>query len=150
MKDRASPPFAAHEVRKLLEAGEIEFRRAMKPQPPEPQRFPDHTDEIHRVRCQVYWGAVIAKCPYGQPGDRLWVRETHRQVSGPDWGEHQRGSPIEYRADGENPTGLSDIRWRSPLHMPRWASRIDLEIVAVRVERGKAWEWVTKAKRIGQ
>jgi len=67
------------------------------------------------------------KCPYGRPGDRLWVRET--------WAE---AAPIEtgyvYRADiaGEDRTGL---RWRPSVHMPRLASRITLEITSVRVER---------------
>jgi len=67
------------------------------------------------------------KCPFGRPGDRLWVRET--------WAE---AAPIEpgyvYRADiaGEDRTGL---RWRPSTHMPRGASRITLNITGVRVER---------------
>lgn len=65
------------------------------------------------------------RCPYGVPGDTLWVRET--------WGEW--GSVdgcVCYKADGD----LSGIRgWRSPMFMPRWASRINLTIKDVRVER---------------
>lgn len=75
-------------------------------------------------------------CPYGQPGDRLWVRET--------WGFNARlgvSTPKEawfaypderaYRAD--EPKG--NWVWRPSIHMPRWASRITLEVVRVGVER---------------
>lgn len=70
-------------------------------------------------------------CPYGSPGDQLWVRETCF-INGPG-----KGSEVIYKADplpnweGEE----TDIRWRPSIHMPRWASRIQLEITAVRVER---------------
>ena len=69
-------------------------------------------------------------CPYGQPGDRLWVRET--------FGHFERnenfapGCEVFYRADGES---LAVEPWRPSIHMPRWASRITLEITGVRVER---------------
>ncbi|MER1063004.1 hypothetical protein AAA605_12405 [Pseudomonas aeruginosa] len=99
-------------------------------------------------------------CPHGQPGDRLWVRETWTDVN-------LCGAPaLAYRADEdirdlmEEPGFLDDrgafnyddprvkpypfacwyadldqARWRPSIHMPRWASRILLEITAVRVER---------------
>ena len=70
-------------------------------------------------------------CPYGQPGgDRLYVRET--------FGHFERnenfapGCEVFYRADGES---LAVELWRPSIHMPRWASRITLEITGVRVER---------------
>lgn len=68
----------------------------------------------------------IKYCPYGTPGDILWVREAY--LYDDSWDE-----PI-YRADGERdlPTGL---RWRPSIHMPREACRIMLEITEVRVER---------------
>jgi len=69
-------------------------------------------------------------CPYGVPGDRLWVREA--------WGASARkpseGDRIWYRADNDRPTWAGD-RWRPSIHMPRWASRILLEVTDVRVER---------------
>jgi hypothetical protein len=79
-------------------------------------------------------------CPYGKPGDRLWVRET--------WNSDQkyadlrpsmipRGAQIYYKADGPDkpdPDGIVPI-WRPSIHMPRWASRLTLEITDVRVER---------------
>lgn len=71
------------------------------------------------------------RCPIGQPGDRLWVRET--------WAPHADipGSAI-YRCDrgGDyQDTVTPNFRWRPSIHMPRWASRITLEITRVWVER---------------
>lgn len=80
-----------------------------------------------------------ASCPYGVPGDRLWVRET--------WGEDYTGAvaagnpqqwcrtaSVVYRADDHK---MSDVGagWKPSIHMPRWASRITLEIVSIRAER---------------
>ena len=73
-------------------------------------------------------------CPYGRPGDRLWVRET--------WGLHDTdpkdvpaNAHIYYRASDENRNELRYQLWRPSIFMPRWASRITLEITGVRVER---------------
>jgi len=88
---------------------------------------------------------VIASmfCPYGVPGDRLWVRETHAIVPRTAYrcsdGVQQTLRPDDdhdaaiYREGWERSNG--GFRWRPSIHMPRWASRITLEIVAVRVER---------------
>lgn len=76
-------------------------------------------------------------CPYGQPGDRLYVREAfsgaHCMGAAPPskWG---RSSRLWYWADGNPTTG----DWTKPkpgIHMPRWASRILLELTEVRVQR---------------
>lgn len=73
-------------------------------------------------------GCYLKLCPYGQPGDRLWVRETwHPETSNPD-------AKAAYRADCDYETG-KECGWRPSIHMPRWASRILLEITDVRVER---------------
>jgi hypothetical protein len=77
--------------------------------------------------------------PYGQPGDRLWVRENFAPNAGDEmafqrW-EFDSSGPkpeIHFAADGGDP---HISRWRPSIHMPRWASRIQLEIVSVRVER---------------
>jgi len=79
-------------------------------------------------------------CPYGVPGDGLWLRETwrhfeHDAVSG--------SSHIHYRADGsgtivpapKNWASRSGLQWRPSIHMPRWASREDLLVKEIRVER---------------
>jgi hypothetical protein len=68
-------------------------------------------------------------CPYGQPGDQLWVRETHLAFD---------ENRVHYRANYEiDPVGDKEngIVWTPSIHMPRWASRISLEITGVRVER---------------
>jgi hypothetical protein len=82
------------------------------------------------------------RCPYGQPSDRLWVREAFALNHSLHYAHNNgRGTGgILYRASCDpEPTGkyacVGDRRWRSPIHMPRWASRITLEITDVRVER---------------
>ncbi|MEX0165342.1 hypothetical protein MRBLPD1_003863 [Pseudomonas brassicacearum] len=84
--------------------------------------------------------AIYGRCPYGGPGDRLWVREAFGlQVRhyGGGTGEH-----IVYRAT--NPDAIYcksaegreyPVKWKPSIHMPRHSSRILLEITAVRVER---------------
>jgi hypothetical protein len=75
------------------------------------------------------------KCPYGKPGDTLWVRET--------WGAAREFDDVKpthldpdrdifYQATDEVPGGL---RWRPSIHMPRWASRLALDVASVHVER---------------
>jgi hypothetical protein len=82
------------------------------------------------------------ECPFGKPGDRLWVRETwvaDAQVDAVAPRDLSQGEPIQYPADGAvRQTGCSMItpgKGRPSIHMPRWTSRILLEITAVRVER---------------
>lgn len=67
------------------------------------------------------------RCPYGVPGDRLWCRETWNTQVG-SFGESR---PVVYRATDDERHGP----WRPSIFMPRWASRITLEVVSVRVER---------------
>jgi len=75
------------------------------------------------VTCDDLTGFTEAKCPYGEVGDRLWVRET--------W-MHNGGAYL-YRADSGCDASPFN-RWKSPLFMPRKASRFTLEVTAVRVE----------------
>ena len=75
-------------------------------------------------------------CPFGQPGDELWVRETWGEY----WQDHndwRTDHHYVYRADdaGVPFDNGSDMPWRPSIHMPRGASRITLEITDVRVER---------------
>jgi hypothetical protein len=82
-------------------------------------------------------------CLYGEPGDRLWVRENFYQPGcwlAPDWpgadaddATWSGGKKIIYAADAPKPE--KGFRSFPSIHMPRWASRILLEVVAVRVER---------------
>jgi hypothetical protein len=87
-------------------------------------------------------------CPYGQPGDRLWVRETHLFFRRRQWA-HLRccksklkskdgiSTRCFYKEDIERHDRIFLIRdkWRPSIYMPRWASRITLEVTDVRVER---------------
>lgn len=78
----------------------------------------------------------MIKCPFGAPGDRLYVRETFAA----DGLIHGDWTSFLYRADhGELSPRAVDAdfvdKWRPSIHMPRWASRITLEIIGVRVER---------------
>lgn len=86
------------------------------------------------------------RCPYGQPGDRLWVRETWQHANHP-FGPYQDHTPVFYRADylddphgpdGELSPEGKYREWRPSIHMPRSACRLVLEIIRVRVERLQA------------
>ena len=70
-------------------------------------------------------------CPFGKPGDRLWVKETHAR--------HPQFAEVAYRADGEafeDADGFTwHPKWTPSIHMPRILSRITLEITNIRVER---------------
>ena len=130
MKDRPIL-FNAEMVRAVLDGRKSQTRRVIKPQPP----------PNHGYHCGPAPGGINPpRCPYGVPGDRLWVRETW--ALGGDYANAKarrvptsERSPefIRYRASQEK--GPHTGRWRPSIHMPRWASRITLEVVAIRVER---------------
>jgi hypothetical protein len=163
--------FSAPMVRALLDGTKTQTRRAVKPQfaaDAEPAEMGATNEHGHQIsgHSGVWWCDAegnpekSVRCPYGQPGDRLWVRETWQYY---DWDEE--GEPcIRYAADNATawpiPSGedwadrlvdvwerlsrhenysidnrARDRRWRPSIHMPRWASRILLEVTAVRVER---------------
>lgn len=89
-----------------------------------------------------FWCSGEHSCPYGRPGDRLWVREAwiaDAQVDAIAPRNLSQGEPLLYPADGAmRQSGCSLIepgKTRPSIHMPRWASRIQLEITGVRVER---------------
>ena len=82
-------------------------------------------------------------CPFGAVGDRIWVRETFCTVDDTQYGGEKW---VDYRAtpkfEASHPAGwdcapndAEALKWRPSIHMPRWASRILLEITNVRVER---------------
>lgn len=77
-------------------------------------------------------------CPYGVPGDRLWVKETH-YIGGGRRVRYAATPDVLRMEDGTTETAIGGLpaRWRPSIHMPRWASRITLEVVSVRVERVK-------------
>jgi hypothetical protein len=182
--------FSGEMVRAILEGRKTQTRRVIKPRKPwltQSKWYGVHpgggwhgvgfswiTEEIPEEAKQPC-GKEGFPCPYGQPGDRLWVRETWKLSS------YMEGEPLEYqfKADGatfEEDTNLSEnypwyedwwericgeadkylnkinhpieedgnfhwhqgqspLPWKPSIFMPRWASRITLEIVKVRVER---------------
>ena len=149
--------FSGPMVRAIREGRKTQTRRVIKPQPPEqplPNCHPNHSAKHPSPYLDSYcselktptnprgmgdrwcWWQVddrqclpTFRCPYGQPGDRLWVRETFRS-------KQQCGETIDwtYRADCPALTEYL-FPWKPSIFMPRQASRITLEIVGVRVER---------------
>lgn len=149
--------FSGPMVRAILEGRKTVTRRVMKPQPDFLGSMVDPNTPFKTLDAGLH---ARITCPYGEPGDRLWVRETWTDVN-------MCGAPaLAYRADEdirdlmEEPGFLDDrgafnyddprvkpypfacwyaeldqARWRPSIHMPRWASRILLEITSVRVER---------------
>lgn len=142
--------FSAPMVRAIREGRKTVTRRVVKPQwidgPWSVRRTeaPRHDGHSHDwwlpTGTQPY--AALPRCPYGQPGDHLWLREAwaaDAQVDSVAPRDLSFGEPIVYLEDGSvRQTGctmVSQGRGRPSIHMPRWASRILLEITDVRVER---------------
>ncbi len=109
--------FSAPMVRALLAGTKTQTRRIIKPQ---------HLAFFNQDAAAMLSDWNERPLPYGQPGDRLWVRETWHDASS------SLHSCALYRADGID---LHWGKWAPSIHMPRWASRITLEITSVRVER---------------
>ena len=111
-------------VRAVLNGSKTQTRRLVKPQP-------THFNPAGMPRRAHLDGASdMIPCPYGKPGDRLWVREA--------WSPHPQDANVTfYRATVEAEQGFPvwSGPWIPSIHMPRRASRITLEITSVRVER---------------
>lgn len=125
--------FSAPMVRAILDGSKTQTRRVYKN-----RKHPDTGRDLAASELVREAQHVVDRiCPYGQAGDRLWVKETWFEVGAIDPGL------IVYRAD--YPEGVSaeyqtvplatEIKWKSSLFMRRTASRVLLEIVGVRVER---------------
>ena len=128
--------FSGTMVKAILEGRKTMTRRPLKPQPPpylEGRSFRPITDNL--------WGAFAVsgtagacrgedtiRCPYGIPGDRLWVREGFAKCP-----TTYKPNGIIYRADGED-DHVTSFEWRPSIFMPRSLSRITLEITNVGVE----------------
>lgn len=127
---------AAESIRAIYAQRKTQTRRVVKPQPEREDTFWKSeagwfgVDETTKTR------GPNLQCPYGQPGERLWVREGWRLVDADHTNPHG-GQFAAYRADSD----ATDSKWKSPLFMPRWASRLLLEVVAVRVERLHQLSW---------
>ncbi len=176
--------FSGPMVRAILDGSKIQTRRVMKPQidlstwPLKPGalekekewRYMPRVADWHHIE-ENMWGLFNKsdspsavpytgiKCPFGNPGDRLWVRETWRYAwinaemsfgdfhtvqfkSGfgvlpfrTDWKKFYGPKVLNESWDEGGGIGTRFGKWRPSIHMPRWASRITLEVVSVRVER---------------
>ncbi len=150
MSERKERPilFSGPMIRAILDGRKTQTRRVVKPQPPADHPFPqpcvndgywwnDSKDDHDDVSFWPTYSTCLP-CPYGKPGDRLWVREAwavvpHVTDNGPKHRAKGDGTGVTWRADwNANPSGF---KWKPSIHMPRWASRITLEITGVRVER---------------
>ncbi len=131
-------------VRASLAGRKSQTRRVVKPQPASHQgsiQWSDHNPGWWIVQGDVQNTWSPLRCPYGVPGDRLWVRE-----NGWERPERTRRMMLEgadtweryyYDADGEDGAQLKEwgFKRRPSIYMPRWACRLVLEVTAVRVER---------------
>lgn len=133
--------FSGAMVRALLAGTKTQTRQIMQSQPITKPSEPARKFDWYALGGFGWWAgqedflkemAMGHHCPYGRPGDRLWVRETHAINPFFD-GNHELAPQYLYQADGlaENHKGL----WKPSIFMPRAASRLLLEITAVRCER---------------
>jgi len=114
--------FNGEMVRAVLDGRKTQTRRVVKP---DEDGYPHRPGDVFGER-----KLLLTSCPYGEPGDRLWVRESMKFDPDRGW---------RYCADGADVIESADYSKRTPscpsIHMPRKASRIFLEVTDVRVER---------------
>lgn len=144
--------FSGEMVRAILEGRKSQTRRVLKPQPLDVSCDDGLIAACWSERESPCYSPIT--CPYGQPGARLWVKETwstsvycdDRKPSDTEKPGHGYGWPVWYSADGTvnnrsrakligGPGFTTKGKLRPSIFMPRWASRITLEITKVRVER---------------
>lgn len=138
--------FSDEMVRAIIDGQKTQTRRVVKPQPSadtvgyswcistDRKRnatfIPRRTNGDYRNHHQHETGPPV-RCPYGQPGDLLYVRECW-SVPGAVIGSDDpiyKGMTVLYRATDKHHS------WRPSIHMPKWAARIWLKVTEVRVER---------------
>lgn len=139
MKERGMI-FNAEMVRAILDGRKTQTRR--------PVKFPVHDKNLgcelagNELAGELSAGNYLNSA-FGKSGDRIWVRETFCPVDDTQYGGEKW---VDYRAtpryEASHPAGWDSapndaeaLKWRPSIHMPRWASRILLEITGVRVER---------------
>jgi hypothetical protein len=138
--------FSAPMVRAILDGKKTQTRRALRIQPIDVLPVNGNKAGIEWVglmQREPEPKGLVFNCKFGKPGDRLWVRETFAIVPRTAYrcseGVQQTLRPDDdhdaaiYRSGWER--SKSGFVWRPSIFMPRWASRITLEIVSVRVER---------------
>ena len=150
--------FNGEMVRAILDGRKTQTRRIMKVQPSD-GFHPTHNGYDLDLNAHWYTPGVVDKngylqpakkdvfgvadenegytCPFGAVGDRIWVRETWAEAGAgaPDLKLYRANYPEHVPTHYENVPPDDEIRWTPSIHMPRWASRLTLEITGVRVER---------------
>ena len=144
-------------VRAILDGRKTQTRRIYKPRAPAPYEIIDELDDGRPWPFVMDDGGQYHArvCLYGKPGDRLWVKESfqilHVSID-PETGYGDDVWPaeritkddaggywsVDFRAtssEAEYTTEDRGFAWRSPLYMPRWASRVTLEVTDVRFQR---------------
>ncbi|HFS1924356.1 TPA: hypothetical protein ACHVWZ_003274 [Klebsiella pneumoniae] len=139
--------FNAEMVRAILDGRKTQTRRIMKEQPVLNGNFYEVFGSAWSKGMTsipaVPGHSLSTRCPFGAVGDRIWVRETFCPVDDTQYGGEKW---VDYRAtpryEASHPAGWDSapndaeaLKWRPSIHMPRWASRILLEITDARVER---------------
>lgn len=117
--------FSGPMVRAILGGKKTQTRRIVKPQP-EPWAPNDAFLQWKNPE-PLTLSHFKALCPYGKTGGRLWVRETFYA--------DDEDRDVFYRADRRDEAFIGNKGWRPSMFMPRWASRLTLEITGIRVER---------------
>lgn len=141
----------ADQVRAVLDGRKTQMRRAIREQNKLAtvvgrNATGELDNDVPRPMPDWQKESLLEKCPYGQPGDRLWVRETvgygwHDGIDGysalcPTGHDRKKPDKVFYKADFPVDDWKNGKRcWRPSIHMPRWASRLTLEILSVRVEQ---------------
>jgi len=141
--------FNGEMVRAILDGRKTQTRRVIKLPHTVPEGW--YPDRYNKEPNWTFWGprksADSGKCmlptftcPQGEPGDRLWVRETFADVRGMGFDRDLFPAGAGYRADCTGSDSLRcaedyGIKWKPSIFMPRWASRITLENALIRVER---------------
>lgn len=133
--------FKAEMVRAILDDRKTQTRRVIKPQPEDYHGMARH-DWLwygRKEHSAMPFDDYVFSCPYGKPGDRLWVREKHCfdvQLTEDRWHVvYDNPSEMPHWSNYDNDKNPKLNKWRPSIHMPRWASRILLEVTDVRVER---------------
>ncbi len=147
--------FNAEMVRAILNGSKTQTRRVIKNQPEfnfsmgmteheksKKNKYRGSSYYFYWMGENPYWPDYSSNffCPYGEVADQLWVRETWRygalnDADSPSNIALPRKSLVHYEADGKPSNSSGAGKVRVSIHMPRWASRIQLEITSVRVER---------------
>lgn len=142
--------FSARMIRALLDGRKSQTRRLVKPQPEADEEYGGYHWPARAARSMVTTEEMTAFSPYGTRGDRLWVREAFAySVKDPDATNEEYTEDnydIVYRATQEHDGEWTNYdedgkqspvkpKWKPGIHMPRWASRITLEVAKIRVER---------------